>query len=143
MTQKLAQVFDLAEMPEEEKEDIRQALANAEQITGSLPSEPLDATDGDLDELADLATESFKNIQDLGMNVEARFAAPIFDAASKMLGHAITSKLGKAQKKLKETELKLRMMKQMETKQPVGDAPVEIQAQVWDRNELIKNLKNS
>ena len=76
----------------------------------------------------------------LGMNVEARFSAPIFDSASKMLGHAVTAKLGKAQKKLKETELKMRLMKMEADKKP-EEGTVNVEARVWDRNELIKNLK--
>jgi hypothetical protein len=84
--------------------------------------------------------ESFENLMSLGMNVEARFSAPIFDSASKMLGHAVTAKLGKAQKKLKETELKMRLMKMEADKKP-EEGTVNVEARVWDRNELIKNLK--
>ena len=78
------------------------------------------------------------------MNVEARFSAPIFDSASKMLGHAVTAKLGKAQKKLKEVELKMRLMKQQaDEARKNGDdtSTVNVEAHVWDRNELIRNLK--
>jgi hypothetical protein len=57
-----------------------------------------------------------------------------------MLGHAVTAKLGKAQKKLKETELKMRLMKMQADKKP-EDETVNIEARVWDRNELIRNLK--
>ncbi len=74
------------------------------------------------------------------MNVESRFAAPIFDAASKMLGHAVTAKLGKAQKKLKEAELALKAAK-MKADMGVQDDTTEITATVFDRNELIKSLK--
>ena len=76
------------------------------------------------------------------MNVEARFSAPIFDSASKMLGHAVTAKLGKAQKKLKETELKMRLMKMQADKKPEDDT-VNIEARVWDRNALIASLKEN
>ena len=43
-----------------------------------------------------------------------------------------------AQKKLKETELKIRLMKQQATK---DDNTVPVEAKVWDRNELIRNFK--
>ena len=105
-----------------------------------MPSEPDNKTDRELDELTDKAMESFENLMSLGMNVEARFSAPIFDSASKMLGHAVTAKLGKAQKKLKEVELKMRLMKIQADKKP-DDETVNVEARVWDRNELLRNLK--
>jgi len=142
MTKKLEELFNLPEVSIEDvsKEDIRQALTVASDIDSRLPSEPDNKTDNELDELTDKAMESFENLMSLGMNVEARFSAPIFDSASKMLGHAVTAKLGKAQKKLKETELKMRLMKMQADKKP-EDETVSVEARVWDRNELIRNLK--
>jgi hypothetical protein len=138
---KLEQLFDLPEVTSDiSKEDIKQALNVANGIELSLPTEPDNKTDNELDELTDKAMESFENLMSLGMNVEARFSAPIFDSASKMLGHAVTAKLGKAQKKLKETELKMRLMKMEADKKP-DEGTVNVEARVWDRNELIKNLK--
>ena len=142
MTKKLEELFNLPEVSMEDvsKEDIKQALTVASDIDSILPSEPDNKTDRELDELTDKAMESFENLMSLGMNVEARFSAPIFDSASKMLGHAVTAKLGKAQKKLKETELKMRLMKMQADKKP-EDETVSVEARVWDRNELIRNLK--
>jgi hypothetical protein len=142
MTKKLEELFNLPEVSMEDvsKEDIKQALTVASDIDSRLPSEPDNKTDHELDELTDKAMESFENLMSLGMNVEARFSAPIFDSASKMLGHAVTAKLGKAQKKLKETELKMRLMKMQADKKP-EDETVSVEARVWDRNELIRNLK--
>jgi hypothetical protein len=142
MTKKLEELFNLPEVSMEDvsKEDIKQALTVASDIDSRLPSEPDNKTDNELDELTDKAMESFENLMSLGMNVEARFSAPIFDSASKMLGHAVTAKLGKAQKKLKETELKMRLMKMQADKKP-EDETVSVEARVWDRNELIRNLK--
>ena len=142
MTKKLEELFNLPEVSMEDvsKEDIKQALTVASDIDSGLPSEPDNKTDNELDELTDKAMESFENLMSLGMNVEARFSAPIFDSASKMLGHAVTAKLGKAQKKLKETELKMRLMKMEADKKP-NDESIAVEARVWDRNELIKNLK--
>ena len=139
---KLEELFNMPEVSSEDfsKEDIKQALTTANNIESTLPSEPDNSTDRELDELTDKAMESFENLMSLGMNVEARFSAPIFDSASKMLGHAVTAKLGKAQKKLKETELKMRLMKMQADKKPEEET-VSIEARVWDRNELIRNLK--
>ena len=140
MTKKLEELFDLPEVTSEEitKEDIKNALTTASDLEATLPTEPDNVTDKELDDLTNRAMESFDNLMSLGMNVEPRFSAPIFDSASKMLGHAVTAKLGKAQKKLKETELKIRLMKQQGVK---DDNTVPVEARVWDRNELIKNFK--
>ena len=142
MTKKLEELFNLPEVTTDDvsKEDIRLALSHATDIDSILPSEPDNKTDHELDDLTNKAMESFENLMSLGMNVEARFSAPIFDSASKMLGHAVTAKLGKAQKKLKETELKMRLMKMQADKKPEDDT-VNIEARVWDRNDLIRNLK--
>jgi hypothetical protein len=140
MTKKLEELFDLPEVNSDiSKDDIKQALSVANNIEATLPTEPENTTDKELDDLTNRAMESFDNLMSLGMNVEARFSAPIFDSASKMLGHAVTAKLGKAQKKLKETELKIRLMKQQADKK--DDNTVAVEAHVWDRNELIRNLK--
>jgi len=142
MTKKLEELFDLPEVTTDDftKEEIRQALTAANTIESSLPSEPENKTDNELDDITNKAMESFENLMSLGMNTEPRFSAPIFDSASKMLGHAVTAKLGKAQKKLKETELKMRLMKMEADKKP-DDTSIAVEARVWDRNELIKNLK--
>ena len=142
MTKKLEELFNLPEVSTDNvsKQDIQDALTTANNIDSILPSEPDNKTDVELDDLTNKAMESFENLMSLGMNVEARFSAPIFDSASKMLGHAVTAKLGKAQKKLKETELKMRLMKMQADKKP-DDETVNVEARVWDRNELIRNLK--
>jgi hypothetical protein len=142
MTKKLEELFDLPEISSEgaSKEEIKQALTTANDLELSLPTEPENRTDQELDELTTKAMESFDNLMSLGMNVEARFSAPIFDSASKMLGHAVTAKLGKAQKKLKETELKMRLMKQ-QAAEAKEDGAINVEARVWDRNELIRNFK--
>lgn len=145
MTKKLEELFDLPEVTASEdvsKEDIINALSTANTLESTLPVEPENSTDRELDELTTKAMESFENLMSLGMNVEARFSAPIFDSASKMLGHAVTAKLGKAQKKLKETELKLRLMKQQQTSKSEEESTISVEAKVWDRNELISNLKS-
>ena len=142
MNKKLEELFNLPEVSMEDvsKDEVRMAITQANQIESTRPSEPDNITDNELDDITSKAMESFENLMSLGMNVEPRFSAPIFDSASKMLGHAVTAKLGKAQKKLKETELKMRLMKQQADRKPEEDT-VNIEARVWDRNELIRNLK--
>jgi hypothetical protein len=139
MTQKLEELFDLVPAPSKE---ITDALETANQIESALPQVSEDTLDKELDDIAGQALESFENLQSLGMNVEARFSAPIFEAASKMLGHAVTAKLGKVQKKLKQTEILLKMQKmQHDMNKDSGVEADTIEARVFDRNELLKTFR--
>jgi hypothetical protein len=139
MTQKLEELFDLPPAPSKE---VAEAIETAHQLESAIPEQPEDAMDKELDELVDKAVESFENLQSLGMNVEARFSAPIFEASAKMLATAVTAKLGKVQKKLKQTELALKAQKlKFDMGKNSGDEPETIEAQVFDRNELLKTFR--
>ena len=138
MTEKLENVFDLPSMT---REEAMEAIGKAEGISREMKTMTSndDVLDNEIDDIARKAMVSYDDLMNLGMNVEARFAAPIFDSASKMLGHAVTAKLGKAQKKLKEAELKLKAIKMGERDRDSDTQ--EITATVWDRNSLIKSMK--
>ena len=139
MTKQLEKVFDLPEMTKEEMENALEVADTVTREMRAIDPKGDDVLDSEIDDIAKKAMVSYEDLMNLGMNVEARFAAPIFDSASKMLGHAVTAKLGKAQKKLKEAELKLKAIKMGETDRE-GDTQ-EITATVWDRNQLIKSMK--
>jgi len=81
----------------------------------------LDASDIEMDELSDLAKGSYKDLMDLGMQVDSRFASEIFSVASNMLGHAITAKTAKLDKKLKMIDLQMKKMR-LDQQQHVLDA---------------------
>lgn len=111
-----------------------------DKIEAALPQvRGLEATDREMDELADLAVTGYKDLTDLGMQVDSRFAAEIFSVASNMLGHAITAKTAKLDKKLKMIDLQL---KKARLDQQAGDDPVTPQAQgmVLSRNELLDRI---
>ena len=141
MTEKLESLFDLP--PQITKEQADQALEVAAEITREVRAvgNGDDVLDTEIDGIAAKAMNSYEDLMNLGMNVEARFAAPIFDSASKMLGHAVTAKLGKAQKKLKEAEIKLKAIKMGEADRNSDDNTVEFSAKVLDRNDLIKSFR--
>ena len=103
MTKKLEELFDLPPSTEEEPaavpsaENTRQTLAalddSIDKINAALPAvRGLESSDREMDELATLAQESYKDLMDLGMQVDSRFASEIFGVASNMLGHAINVK---------------------------------------------------
>ena len=98
-----------------------------------------------MDELAELATATYKDLVDLGMQVESRFSSEVFQAASSFLGHAITAKTAKINKKLKQLDLQLKKaqldMKIAAKNEDVESTPIG-EGQQLDRNQLLKLLNN-
>jgi hypothetical protein len=162
MTQKLSELFDLpatdettvesAEHSIEENREMIEAVDLAiDKIDAALPFvSDLDTSDQELDELSKLAQDKFQDLIDLGMNVEARFSGHILATAGTLLGHAITAKQAKLDKKLKMVDLQLKkarldmQIKQAEDKQNTdGNKLLDAedgQGVVLDRNELLKQI---
>ena len=111
----------------------------------------LESSDEEMDELANLAKEAFNDLLDLGMQVESRFSAEIFSSASSMLGHAITAKTAKVNKKLrmidlqlKKAELDRKLNVQSKKNDESSNSPIGLgTGTVLDRDELIKMILNS
>lgn len=99
----------------------------------------LDAGDKELDDLADTAQETFDNLMDLGFNVDSRYSAEIFAVAGAMLGHALTAKTAKLNKKLKMVDLQLKKMKQDQDRGADDPIPT-AHGQVLSRNDLLERL---
>jgi len=154
MTRKLEELFDLPPTTEEveaavpliaENRTAIQTLDDAiDKIDAALPAvRGLESTDQEMDELAGLATASYRDLMDLGMQVDSRFASEIFGVASNMLGHAITAKTAKLDKKLKMIDLqmkKMRLDQQQADKDPEGTAAQQAQGHVLSRNELLERI---
>jgi hypothetical protein len=119
-------------------------------IDAALPMvSDLDTSDAELDELSNLAKEKFNDLIDLGMNVEARFSGHILATAGTLLGHAITAKQAKIDKKLKMVDLQLkkanldRMIRKDEEKsdgEKLLGADNGDEGVMLDRNELLKQI---
>ena len=154
MTRKLEELFDLPPSNEEVDAAIpelpanRQTLAaldaTIDKIDDALPAvKGLERTDAEMDELASLATDSYKDLMDLGMQVDSRFASEIFSVASNMLGHAITAKTAKLDKKLKMIDLQMKKMRlDQQAAEKEGDTgPTQTgQGVVLNRNDLLERL---
>ena len=98
-------------------------------------------SDLEMDKLAVEAEESYKNLMDLGMNVDSRYSGRIFEVASGMLRNAIDAKNNKIANKLKMVELQLKKMKLDSDASGEGSAAVESEGHIIsDRNELMKKL---
>ena len=161
MTRKLEELFDLpssqdtpADADSAPVEDLRSQLQtlddNIDKIDSALPGvRGLEANDEEMDGLADLAKSSYNDLMDLGMQVDSRFASEIFSVASNMLGHAITAKTAKMDKKLKMIDLQLKKMR-LDQQQAVidskaadagnGEGMQTAQGMVLSRNDLLDRL---
>ena len=161
MTKKLSELFNLPETPPEltteaDKEvnealktiqDNQQTLAPVDaaidKIDIALPTvRDLEASDQEMDELAKLATSGYKDLLDLGLNMDPRFGGVVFQTAGTLLGHAITAKTAKMDKKLRMVQLQLqkaRLDHQISKENP-EDRPVDGQGIVLDRNALLEQI---
>jgi len=161
MTRKLESLFDLPpSTPAEDEpspqpaEDFRAQLQilddTIDKIDSALPGvRGLEANDTEMDSLSKMATDSYDELMTLGMQVDARFASEIFSVASNMLGHAITAKTAKMDKKLKMIDLQLKKMR-LDQQQAVIDAKAAdtgtgegmqtAQGMVLSRNDLLERI---
>jgi hypothetical protein len=154
MTRKLEELFDFPpsedSTPESTAEPTRTQLAEIDatidKIDAALPTvRDLETGDKELDELASMAKESYDNLMDLGMQVDSRYASEIFGVASNMLGHAITAKTAKLNKKLKMIDLQMKKLKldQDQAKNAPEDAVETAHGQVLSRNDLLERLMSA
>ena len=97
-------------------------------------------SDLELDKLAIESEESYKNLMDLGMNVDSRYSGRIFEVASNFLKNAIDAKSGKIDKKLKMIELQLKKQKLDQGNKDGGPVEESDGFVISDRNELMKKL---
>lgn len=156
MTKKLSELFDLPaeNEPDHQNEQVieqaemqeitQEAYDNLDKIEGALPQvKGLEAADSEMDDLAQLAQDSYKDLMDLGMQVDSRFASEIFGVAGTMLGHAITAKTAKINKKLKMIDLQLKKaqldQKAMSQTKEIENTPVG-EGSLVDRNELLRQI---
>lgn len=152
MTKKLEELFDLPAVPtehtakatiEDHAETLREIDQAIDKIDAALPTvRDLAAADEEMDDLAELAQDKFNDLMDLGMNVEARYAGQIFQTAGVLLGHAITAKQAKLDKKLRMVDLQLKKLRidQISKKEGTNEAPIDGQGVVVDRNTLLKEI---
>ena len=155
MTKKLEEILNLPEskkivQAEEAKTTttppaLLRDIAEYDKIAAALPqvSGLGELADTELDDLVKKATEAYDDIMDLGMNVEARYSARMFEVAASMLGHAIQAKTAKLDKKLKMIDLQLKKQK-LDNETHGADEGVTLQGDgviITDRNSLLEKLK--
>lgn len=166
MTKKLEELLNLPESQEIVKEDEKQQRNRAKEkqvARETAPAENLfrdmgeidkiaaalpqvkglgDISDSELDNLAQRATDAYDDLIDLGMNVEPRYSARIFEVASSMLKNAIDAKSAKIDKKLKMIELQIKKQKVDQEAKPEGEDSIQGEGfLITDRNSLLEKLK--
>lgn len=155
MSKKLSQLFNLPEDDESETDLSTpivspsidsETLSTIEKIEKALPTiRDLETTDKELDEIATMALEGHRTTFDLAMQVEPRFSAEILNSSSSLLGHALTAKTAKINKKLKMVQLQLqkaeleRKLEAQATKENPTETPLGTGV-VIDRNELLRQI---
>lgn len=125
----------------------QETLDSLEKIEAALPQvSDLTATDQEMDDLAKSAKDAFDNLMDLGMQTDPRFSAEIFSTAGTMLGHAITAKTAKVNKKLKMVDLQLKkaeLDRKLAAADPKFNQPTDLgTAKTLDRTELLRMLRD-
>ena len=124
------------------KKNLEKSYAEFDKVAAALPQVKGlgELSDLELDKLAIEAEESYKNLMDLGMNVDSRYSGRIFEVAGNFLRNAIDAKSGKIDKKLKMIELQLKKQKLDQGNK--DGAPIEESDGyvISDRNELMKKL---
>ena len=154
MTKKLEEVFNLP--PESVVEPIEDNLAQQpvinlqdkleefDKIAAALPKVKGlgDMADSELDALAAKAEQAYDDLMDLGMNVDARYGARMFEVAAQMMNAAIVAKTNKIDKKLKMVDLQLKKLA-IDKKNGGKEDPIEGEGYILtDRNSILEKLKN-
>lgn len=123
---------------------LEEKLEEFDKISAALPRVKGlgELSDTELDNLAKKAEQAYDDIMDLGMQVEAKYSARMFEVATGMLNAAITAKTNKIDKKLKMVDLQLKKLAIDKKNQKEGE---EVEGEGYiltDRNSILEKLKN-
>lgn len=124
--------------------DLQDKLEEFDKIAAALPRVVGlgDMADGELDALANKAEQAYDDLMDLGMNVEARYGARMFEVAASMMNAAISAKSAKIDKKLKMVDLQLKKLA-IDKKHGNNEEQVEGEGYILtDRNSILEKLRN-
>lgn len=150
MTKNLEDFFNLppSEVEEMTQAELKEELKELVDLDDKMKNVvDLSSSDQEMDDIATTAMSHFKDLMDLGMNVDAKACAPIFEAATKLMGHAVMAKSSKIDKKLRlmDLELKRRRLEHQIAQDLGKEDTVEgtghVIDRVFDRNELLRIIK--
>lgn len=153
MTKKLEELLNIPsdeplEIPTEVVQapiiNLQEKLEEFDKIASALPRVRGlgDVSDAELDALAAKAEQAYDDIMDLGMNVDPRYGARMFEVAAQMMNAAITAKTNKIDKKLKMVDLQIKKLA-IDRKHGGENQSIEGEGYiVTDRNSILEKLKN-
>jgi hypothetical protein len=125
--------------------DLQDKLEEFDKIASALPKVKGlgEMADAELDALAAKAEQAYDDLMDLGMNVEARYGARMFEVAANMMNAAIQAKSSKIDKKLKMVDLQLKKLAIDKKHGNEGGETVQGEGYILtDRNSILEKLKN-
>jgi hypothetical protein len=155
MTKKLEKLFDIApneehligptESSKKETINLQEKLEEFDKIASALPRVKGlgDMADSELDALASKAEQAYDDLMDLGMNVDVRYGARMFEVAANMMNAAIQAKSAKIDKKLKMIDLQIKKLAIDKKHSDVETQTVQAEGYIIsDRNSLLEKLKS-
>jgi hypothetical protein len=154
---------DSQELNTYDVQDLQEIYMEIDKIDQSLGTvRGLDMLDSEMDDLAKLSLETFDKLIKMGDQLEDKHIASVYDAASKLMGNAISAKQSKMDRKLKAIQLQIQKAKvdhenrkldfKIKERRDKGDdaRPIEGNAETIqiNRTELLrqilsKNINNS
>jgi hypothetical protein len=142
--EKLEQTFGLPRLEDSVpyQDLVETSLEKAQELAQTFrDQDPAEVHDDEMNEIASLAIEWGKNLNDLGMTVEMRHAGEIFTASATMLKVALDARNSKMDRLFKQLKLDLDRLK-VEKAFPDKSEPVDTgNIKVLDRNALLEQLR--
>lgn len=155
INRQLENLFDLPEagLPETASENVAQEIVAQDEaneayadmqkrVDAALPQvSGIQHNDGEMDDIASEAMQTYRDIKDLAMNVEARHAAELLQVAAGLLQTALDAKVKKTESKLRTVSLQLQALR-TQAKQAQAGGVIETQgAVVGNRNQIMASLQ--
>jgi DNA repair exonuclease SbcCD ATPase subunit len=125
--------------------NLQEKLEEFDKISAALPRVKGlgDISDAELDALANKAEQAYDDLMDLGMNVDPRYGARMFEVAANMMTAAINAKSAKIDKKLKMVDLQLKKLAIDKKHAEPDNNTIEGQGFIIsDRNSILEKLKS-
>ena len=154
MTKKLEEEFNLPPIEEVTKteptiveteaeiEETQNALSVSEKINAAFKEiKGLEDHEGEMNDIAKKAIESYEQLMQLGMNVSDMAAGKVFAEASNMLKIALDASDAKTKAKLQQIDLMLKKAR-IDKFDNKGSEAEAVQATVFDRNDLLRIIKD-
>lgn len=160
MTEKLEALFDLPDSEKPAGSDVvdtmketveklkkqTMALTLSSKIDNSFSNvNELEKHEREMDLIAEDAIETYGNLIDMAMNVEAQYTARLMEVAAQMMRNAMDARQSKMNAKLRQLELQLKKLQSDRSagkaENPVEGAETPVTGQLLDRNELLKKLQ--